>query len=81
MVSNEGKHTLLIPKLLLEHTGTYVCRAINPYGVVESSAKLKVFIHKSTSQPDSLMNPKKGRKPSDKSDTELKNETNGSLNI
>ena len=54
MVSNEARHALIIPKLILEHSGQYVCHAINSYGSIETAAKLKVYIHKSTSQPDSI---------------------------
>ena len=87
MVSEGGRHALIIPKLILEHSGTYVCRAINSYGVVESSAKLKVFIRKSTSQPDSIIKvkqpPSNDQQSSqdDANKTSTSNDTNGSLNI
>lgn len=38
----------------MEHSGVYVCKISNSYGTIETSSKLLVYIHQSTSQPDSL---------------------------
>lgn len=43
ITDKNGKHTLLIKKVGLEHAGTYSCLASNSYAKVESKAKLKII--------------------------------------